>query len=156
MPGEGKPKSRTEKREVAGFPGAGSLDGLSAATFFMAIFTNWLPKKGEPVSGFGSIVASRLWGLWFGGSHGSFSYITSWEAGSNRFGFLQFGFVDLIRADSRFFSGILHPHLLGDCRPNLFLLKNSKLHHPNQRAAGKQIEKRDQIRVGQMDAAAGR
>jgi carbonic anhydrase/acetyltransferase-like protein (isoleucine patch superfamily) len=26
----------------------------------------------------------------------------------------------LIRADSRFFSGILHPHLLGDCRPNLF------------------------------------
>jgi hypothetical protein len=64
MPGEGKPKSQTEKREIAGFPGAGLLDGFPTTGFFMAIFTNWLPKKGEPVSGFGSIVASRLWWLW--------------------------------------------------------------------------------------------
>jgi hypothetical protein len=32
----------------------------------------------------------------------------------------------LIRADSRFFSGILHPHLLGDCRPDLFFAPSSK------------------------------
>jgi hypothetical protein len=50
--GEGKPKSRTEKCEVFGFPATGLLGGLSVATFFMAIFTKWLPKKGEPVSGF--------------------------------------------------------------------------------------------------------
>jgi hypothetical protein len=53
MPGEGKPKNRTEKREIDGFPDAGSRDGFPAACFFMAIFTNWLPKKGELVSGFG-------------------------------------------------------------------------------------------------------
>jgi hypothetical protein len=33
----------------------------------------------------------------------------------------QYEFWILIRADSRFFSGILHPHLLGGCRPNRFL-----------------------------------
>ena len=32
----------------------------------------------------------------------------------------------LVRADSRFFSGILHPHLLGGCRPNRFLGEWSK------------------------------
>jgi hypothetical protein len=61
MQGEGKPKSQTEKCEVSSFPGAGALDGLLMACFFMAIFTNWLPKKGEPVSGFGLIVDARLW-----------------------------------------------------------------------------------------------
>jgi hypothetical protein len=60
----------------------------------------------------------------------------------------------LIRADSRFFSGILHPHLLGDCRPNLFLPNNSMLANPNQRADGKHIEEQNQIRVRQMNAAA--
>ena len=53
MPGEGKPKSQTEKCEVSGFLDAGSLDDLPTAIFLMAIFTNLLPKKGEPVSGFG-------------------------------------------------------------------------------------------------------
>jgi len=53
MPQEGKPKSRTEKREIAGFPDAGLLESFPVASFFMAIFTKWLPKKGEPVSGFG-------------------------------------------------------------------------------------------------------
>jgi hypothetical protein len=46
----------------------------------------------------------------------------SWETvwfGLNQFPVVWF--LVLIRADSRFFSGILHPHLLGDCRPNLFL-----------------------------------
>jgi hypothetical protein len=33
----------------------------------------------------------------------------------------QYGLWILIRADGRFFSGILHPHLLGGCRPNRFL-----------------------------------
>ena len=45
----------------------------------------------------------------------------SWETvwfGLNQFPVVWF--LVLIRADSRFFSGILHPHLLGDCRPNLF------------------------------------
>jgi hypothetical protein len=50
---EGKPKSQTEKCEVSGFPGARVLDGRPVAAFFMAIFTKWLAKKGEPVSGFG-------------------------------------------------------------------------------------------------------
>jgi hypothetical protein len=53
MPGEGKLKSRTEKCEVSGFPGAGAFDDRPAVIFLMAIFTNWLPKKGELVSGFG-------------------------------------------------------------------------------------------------------
>jgi hypothetical protein len=53
MQKEGKPKSKTEKREVSGFPGAGMSDGRRAVAFFMAIFTKWLAKKGEPVSGFG-------------------------------------------------------------------------------------------------------
>jgi hypothetical protein len=53
MQGEGKPKSQTEKCEVSGFLDVGTLGSLPAATFFMAIFTKWLPKKGEPVSGFG-------------------------------------------------------------------------------------------------------
>jgi hypothetical protein len=53
MPGEGKPKNRTEKCEVSGFQGAQPPDGLPLAGLFTAIFTNRLPKKGEPVFGFG-------------------------------------------------------------------------------------------------------
>jgi hypothetical protein len=53
MQEEGKPKSQTEKCEVSRFLAAGLFDGLPIVIFFMAIFTNWLPKKGEPVSGFG-------------------------------------------------------------------------------------------------------
>jgi hypothetical protein len=53
MQGEGKPKSRTEKCEVSGFPGVVVLDGDLAAAFFMAKFVKWLPKEGEPVSEFG-------------------------------------------------------------------------------------------------------
>jgi hypothetical protein len=53
MQGEGKPKCQTEKCEVSGFLDARRFDSPWMRLFSMAIFTNWLPKKGEPVSGFG-------------------------------------------------------------------------------------------------------
>jgi hypothetical protein len=49
----------------------------------------------------------------------------------------QHEFWILIRADSRFFSGILHPHLLGDCRPNRFLNKEN----PTRLTGGGTIKK---------------
>ena len=55
----------------------------------------------------------------------------SWETvwfGLNQFPVVWF--LVLIRADSRFFSGILHPHLLGDCRPNLFLAESNRHINP--------------------------
>jgi hypothetical protein len=42
--------------------------------------------------------------------------LTKGEAGRNR----PKDFEILIRVTARFFSGVLHPHLLGVCCPNLF------------------------------------
>ena len=53
MQEEGKPKKRTEKREFSAFPDAGPPGNFRPVAFFMAIFTNWLAKNGEPVLRFG-------------------------------------------------------------------------------------------------------
>jgi hypothetical protein len=36
---------------------------------------------------------------------------------------------NLIRVTARFFSGVLHPHLLGVCCPNLFFLRGKFREH---------------------------
>ena len=53
MQEEGKPKKRTEKREFSAFSDAKPPANFMAFVFSVAIFTNWLAKKGEPVLGFG-------------------------------------------------------------------------------------------------------
>jgi hypothetical protein len=40
MPGEGKPKRQTEKREIAGFPDAGLLESFPVASFL--VVCDWI------------------------------------------------------------------------------------------------------------------